>query len=347
MIKITSILRLLLFLCLLSSCSGSKDDTEIMNVELSTSKKAIIADGLDKAEFTVLLNGVDVTDDAKIYDADTDTALKFTHFSTEEAGVYKFYSVVNSVKSNIVTITSESGVTPIEYKRHIAIFKFTGTWCTFCPLAGTQIDYLLSKPKYTNGHVIAFHGGYEYEPMIIPETEILYKHFKLEGYPSASIDMRDKSNSTNMTTATRDAMDSSLTEYPAYFSVSVESKADENNKNVKVDVEVNSSVTDIYKVVLYVVENGLIYEQKLDGITDPNYKHNHVARRLVSKSVFGDSMGTVASGSKAKMSYDVELDSKWNVENLYMYALIISEKTGYIHNMAYCKAINGFMDSEE
>lgn len=67
----------------------------------------------------------------------------------------------------------------------------------------------------------------------------------------------------------------------------------------------------------------------------------------VSKSVFGDSMGTVASGSKAKMSYDVELDSKWNVENLYMYALIISEKTGYIHNMAYCKAINGFMDSEE
>ncbi len=85
----------------------------------------------------------------------------------------------------------------------------------------------------------------------------------------------------------------------------------------------------------------------MDGITDPNYKHNHVARRLVSKSVFGDSMGTVASGSKAKMSYDVELDSKWNVENLYMYALIISEKTGYIHNMAYCKAINGFMDSEE
>ena len=115
----------------------------------------------------------------------------------------------------------------------------------------------------------------------------------------------------------------------------------------EVSVSVNSSVTETYNVVIYVVENGLIYEQLILGYYDPTYRHDHVVRKLISKTVFGDSMGMIAAGTEAEKNYSIDIDSVWNTENLYVYALIIPDKTGYIHNLAYCSIIDGTMNTED
>ena len=347
--KLKNLIGLFFSLLLIISCSGETDENELIEIKLSAEKYEVISDGKDKVVFKVLLNGDDITDKVVIVNADTEQPVIDGSFSTLEPGVFKFYAVKGDIKSNYVTITAEKGESPIEYKRRMIVFKFTGTWCSFCPAGGNKIDYWLDKPKYSNGQVIAFHGGSDKEPMLIPETDYLFSQvFKFTGgYPAAAIDMRDKAESTNMSTAVQEGLDRSNNEFPAYFSVSVSSKTDDAKSIANVGVEVNSSVTDEYNVVVYVVENGLIYDQLMNGVTMKDYQHNHVVRRLVSKTVYGDSMGKVAAGSKAAKNYEIQLDSKWNPENLYIYALIISGKTGYIHNLAYCKVIDGFMNSED
>ena len=222
-------------------------------------------------------------------------------FMTASPGVYKFYALYNNHKNKCINITASAGECPIEYKRHIAVFKFTGTWCTFCPTGGTQIDFWLEKPKYSTGHVLAFHGGSDKEPMLIPETDYLFTQvIKFSGgYPAASIDMRDKAETSSMTSDVKTGLDRSLNEFPAYFSVNISSKINMEKTKAEVSVSVNSSVTETYNVVLYVVENGLIYEQLSLGYYDPTYRHDHVVRKLISQTVFGSSMGLIAAGTEA------------------------------------------------
>ena len=66
---------------------------------------------------------------------------------------------------------------------------------------------------------------------------------------------------------------------------------------------------------------------------------------MISTSVYGDVLGTVAAGNEAGKSFDFSVEKDWNLENLYVVVLAIDEH-GHVNNMAQCLVNGGKMEYE-
>lgn len=328
------------------ACSGSTDDDEkAVEVILTASAPKLIADGEDAVTFTVHQGGVDITQEATIRCVTLDNKTVGKTFTTTEDGVYEFEATFNGVVSDKVTLTATAPVVAAsKFVRRIAAMKFTGTWCSFCPSGGVILD-LLTKDggKYENvAYQLAFHQGDD--PMAIDETDKLASRFRVSSYPGLVVDMRDM---VELKTASkvRELFDRSLNEYPAHCGVAISSVVNEARTQATVTVKLTSETVEKYRLVLYVLEDGLKYRQFNSGIWNENYVHNHVVRERLSGSLDGDDIGIVNIDQEFTKTYTVDIKDAWNADKLSFYVMAMDE-AGYVNNVAVCKAVDGKMDYE-
>lgn len=74
------------------------------SVELVASKTSIKNNGTDKVTFTVLVNGIDKTSSATIYNATSNQYVSGNTFTSKNTGDYVFYATYNEVNSNNVSV---------------------------------------------------------------------------------------------------------------------------------------------------------------------------------------------------------------------------------------------------
>ena len=74
-------------------------------VLLTVEPASIVADGVEKAVFTLTQNDQPITE-YELYNADGDVKLDAKEFTTTEAGVYTFYALYNGEKSNSVEVAA-------------------------------------------------------------------------------------------------------------------------------------------------------------------------------------------------------------------------------------------------
>lgn len=327
------------------SCSGNSEDLE--QVVLSVSKNAILADGKDVIEFSVMYGGEDVTADAVIRSVTDGKTLDGSTFSTFKAGTYVFEASYSGSLSQQITVVANKALekpeTTSKFVRHICAMEFTGTWCAMCPDGMAKLNYLVDTKYKGIVYVMAFHvSSTDADPMEIKESLSLSNRFKVSGYPSCVVDMRDKTdlNISDM----RTSFNQSLENYPSHCGVAISSLYNKDASKAEVTVKVTSEKVASYRLVLYAVEDGLRYQQN-DGGLVRDYTHNHVVRKLLSASIDGDKLGQIAVNKEEVKKYTVDIDKAWNVENLSFYALVTDEN-GYVNNLAVCEAMNGNTDYE-
>ena len=73
-------------------------------VELVADKTVVKNNGTDKVTFTVLVDGVDMTNEAVIYNSTDDQNLESNEFAPENVGLYVFTAIYNGYNSNDVVI---------------------------------------------------------------------------------------------------------------------------------------------------------------------------------------------------------------------------------------------------
>ena len=79
--------------------------TDSEPVLLTVEPASIVADGVEKAVFTLTHNDQPITE-YELYNADGDVKLDAKEFTTTEAGAYTFYALYNGEKSNSVEVTA-------------------------------------------------------------------------------------------------------------------------------------------------------------------------------------------------------------------------------------------------
>ena len=344
-----NVYKILLLVCMCGigifwiSCSGNSDDSEETEVLLNVSKNTLIADGKDVITFTVTHAGVDITADAVIRSVMDGQILDGSTFSTSKVGMYAFEASYGKYVSKLITVIArEAPGTPSKFVRRICAMEFTGTWCAMCPAGMTRLNYLISSSYEGIVYMMAFHvNGSPADPMVIDQSSILSNKFGLSAYPSCVVDMRGKMGLSENYDVMRSVFNESLDNYPAYCGVGIQSQYD---GQATVTVKVKSEKDAEYRLILYAVENGLKYQQN-DGGIYRDYTHNHVVRKLLSASVDGDKLGQIAAGMEKRIEYTVIMDEGWKAENISFYALV-TDKNGYVNNLAVCKAINGDTDYE-
>lgn len=342
--KIFYILACTLFAGFAAGCSGSEENGTASKLTLEVDKTSITADGADKCVFTVKMDG-EAVEDAAIWQIGTpDLKLGGYEFTTATAGSYTFEARYNGATSERVTVNAtepEVPAGPEKYYRKVVVMKLTGVKCQQCPKADQSLLTLVSRIP-DRVVLMSFHGYSADDPMNVDVTQTLYSRFGITGYPGAIVDLRTRPGHTGEAPYTfcKEAIEVSCNEYPATCGLRVDSKIE--NGKIDFTVGVTSNTGGNYRLGVFVMEDGIIYPQDMDGMTNENYRHDHTVRRMVSKTLDGDSLGKLEADKEVTRTFSVELDKDWNADNLYIVAFA-QDPYGYINNVVECEA-NGSTD---
>ena len=257
---------------------------------------------------------------------------------SEKDGQY----VCNNVNECALGSSSDYAYRPAsQFVRNVCLMEFTDASCSFCPDASRYIDRNILG-KYDNVHLMAFHEKDQWKS---DQFATLFSKFRFSGTPAAAVDMRRGiSLESGNRAAVNEAIAESESDYPAYCAVALLSSVDGQGQ-ARINIKVKSEKQADLDLAVYVVEDGIIGEQLDGSLTEKNYYHQFVVRRMLSATVYGDDLGKIAPGQEMSKDYTLSCSSDWNKEKTYVYALVL-DSDGYVNNMQVCLLDGGSADYE-
>ena len=343
-------------LTVLYSCSGNVDTASLPVLQASDTEVDLASE--TEVTFTVTYNGDDVTSSSEIFASIPTEELDGSVFRPLNTGTVVFYAKYNGLNSNEVTVNVIDSDPDIEsrYRKHTCVMEFTGASCAFCPAGYDNMMLQLSKPAFAKYkeqiHICAFHSEeMGVDSLAIPATMDVKGMFKGLDLPSFAIDMRDAGGlNSDGISSFNTALKASLEEHQAYCGVAVSSVLGTDGKTADVTVKVASGYTAEYRVVLLVVQTGIVGYQKHGTYGELDaYTHNHVVRRVVTEytnTFTGEKLtadGKIAAGDEKSKTWTIALADEWVLENTEIYALVLGPD-GYVNNMNVCHIDGGSSD---
>lgn len=326
----------------LFSCQDPVEQVVEAEPVLEADKTSFMADGIDEVTFTVTLDGDDVTSRSQI--SVDDVVFRGNVFSTSDPGTYAVKAVCDGRESNTVVLEAiEVETVESQFVKNVAVFEFTGAWCTFCPSGYSNMNFVISRSDAYKEtvHIMAFHSAGEgVDELAIEETDKIMADMKIgTGFPSFLIDLRTGGGLSDGN-AFRSSLVEAFEQYPSHCGVALDSHIADGK--IKVKAKLHSEKTSSYRIAVFVVEDNVKYYQKDGSLTHDSYNHRHVVRRIVSSSYKGDRLGDVKAGEEVSKEYETNVDPAWNADNVYIYALAIDDK-GFVNNLCICP-LNGNKD---
>lgn len=282
--KILKFLFLSILFVGLYSCSSTEDggDAAVVNSITITPSMESQTVG-NEITFVVKTDAnVDVTSAATI--AIGNTVVTNGTFSTSTPGNYTV-TANYSGKSASTTVSFVEGPS-ISFTKRVLIEDYTGTWCGYCPRVSQGLDLVAAQTD--KAVPVAIHRGND--PYNFSAAGVLENLIGLQGYPTAMLNrMTDwaypEPNNVNQVVALTDG---TLPKVGMAMTATVSG----GNVNLTVKAKFGKAMTGT-KLVVYVLENGLIYDQVNytsyfgGGSTIPGFTHNHVLRATYT-NILGD-----------------------------------------------------------
>ncbi|MBR5567447.1 MAG: Omp28-related outer membrane protein [Bacteroidales bacterium] len=333
------------------SCSGTVDDSSLPVLTASDAEIDLATE--TQTVFTVTYNGVDVTSQSEIFTS-AGARIEGNTYSPEAEGSETFYAVYSAMESNTVSVTVINTDVKVEskYKRHVFVAEFTGASCSWCPKGYDNMMGQLSKPWASDLksriHIAAFHSEeMGTDTLAIPATMHVKDLFGGLDLPSYAVDLRDAGGLTSDGVAEfGTSVKASFNEYTPHCGVAVSSALASDGKTAEIKVKVASELTAEYRVVVLVLQDGIVGYQKHGDYGELNdYIHKHVVRQVVTSYVgtfTGEKLtsdGRISAGQEAEKTWTVDVDGRWVLANTKIYALAL-DSNGYVNNMNVC-AIEG------
>lgn len=314
--KTNALLLLVLTLCTYS-CSS---DYEILD---SFQSIILTADSSSKVigepiTFTVKDNDGDIlTEEAVIYV--NDQAIEGSVFTSETIGDFEVTAMYSSVSSEPVMINFHDG-SQINFRKRVLIEDYTGTWCGYCPRVAEGIE--LVKNQTQDVVPVAIHRASlsptdpSYDPYTFDSSE-LENIINVPGYPKGMLNRMtqwgfpEPSNVSQVITLTQGANPK--------LGLALTTSVENGTINVSVNTKFSSDFTNL-KLVVYVLENGLIHEQHnytsyyggVDLIED--FEHNHVLRACLTP-LLGEAINSSETTSGNVFTKTFSTGVPANVEN--------------------------------
>ncbi len=203
------------------------------------------------------------------------------------------------------------------YRRSIAM-RFTATWCGYCPTMASSIDEAI---KGLPGRIIPFtlHATSSEGGLAYTGTNNFSSLYQISGYPTGI--MNGYADIANYPVATASQMfmgvateaitlQPSKTNIGGFVSVS--------SSNVDVNLTVATKEAGTYKISVFLLEDGIVYNQSSGG---SNYVHNYVVRKEMT-GIYGDEFTATANGHQ-DFHYNIAIPSSIkDAANLHVVAYV-------------------------
>ena len=343
----STILPIVMILCLamLSSCSGNSDETENGGTDdgilrITADKTAIQADGVEKVTFTVKLGTKDVSEESTMNlilvkeSGEENLDYGVRAFSTSVPGTYvfkaRYYEGKAMVSENEVTVQVAPVSGGTSYYHKLLGMQFTSVGCQACPALSTTLKAIQTEQPGRLA-IASFHmdfGGMT-DPMSTAATNNYRTNIlgNFSGLPRFFYNLRKGTKEMiSIKSQIEEELQKELSNYPASCGVAVESVYNAYDRTVKITGKLTSNVTNTYRCLIYLVEDGIKYFQT-NGAND--YTHNNVVRAVVSTSLNGDRFnGEVNAGVESTMQRSYQLEPGWNVDNMRVIVSMLTTLDG-------------------
>ena len=254
--------------------------------------------------------------------------------------------------------SSQEVVIPDVYTKKVLVEDYTGTWCGYCPGMNNVLNHFTSYS--TNVIPVAIHC--DDDPYQFQFQAQLQAVYETTGLPKAQID-RINPLQLYVENYVIDYCGTQATYYQeliqpylnetAPLGLSIDSEL--NGNNLQFEVKVGFVVDEIpnAKLVVYLLEDGLIYNQVnyFAGTGDPEcpysnspqniaeFEHNHVLKKVFT-DVFGDEIpaSDISSNALYTKSFNVNLPN--NIEdnqNLSLVAFVMGNENNEVINVQYAQ----------
>jgi Outer membrane protein Omp28 len=239
-------------------------------------------------------NGTDHTAEARFFADGEEIA-----GSTLTSDVLKTYVVVakyGGLSSEPLTVTFGDG-SELNFRKRLLIEDYTGTWCGYCTRVAWAIE--LVKAQTEDVVPVAIHrpssnpSSGNYDPYNY-DASTLESTLSAVGYPKGYLNRRRRWNNPEPNNVAQ-AIALTQGENPK-LGLALSPVVADGNITLDVNVKFSKDFTGL-KLVVYVLENGLHYEQhnyteyydSVDVIED--WEHNHVLRACLT-DIMGDAISS-------------------------------------------------------
>ena len=256
-----------------------------------------------------------------------------------------FYQIV---QNEDVTVTF-SDINPDEVYRKILLEEFTGHRCTNCPQGHQTLESL--HQQYGDTLVtVGIHYGALAKPFGSMfsydfRTEVgnqIGDAFSIDGIPAAIVNRMDKSGGwprEQWASVLRDVDRSKVS-----AAVQLINEYDVASKTLKANVKVTTlkAIDHQLRLILFVVEDGIVKPQK-DGNQDiENYVHNHVLRCALTDAFgFVLTNGSWNPGDSETYAASISFDGHdWIPENCQVVAALLDPITSEVLQVEKANVVN-------
>lgn len=331
-------------------CSCTVDNPEVVpegTLRIFADKTEITADGVDQVTFRVMYGSEEVTAKKTMTitvngkDSQYDLPAGAGSFSTAVAGTYTFtatyYYGGDIVTDNSVTVEATKVQTGKYYQKLLAM-QFTSTLCPSCPSLSSTLKSI-SKNYPDRMSVVAFHvSAMGTDPMHIKMCDTFFKSVSdSDGLPAFAFNVRKNTEHIiSEYNKIENELKRQLRDYPATCGVALESSV--SGSNADITVKITSEVASKVKYHIFLVEDGLDYDQlgSYGG-----YVHDNVLRVCKSDSVWGTNLNSgkaLEPGIEYTVQASISLEADWKVANMRVVALAMTSSDG---GMTYgCNNLN-------
>lgn len=284
------LLHILLAFLPVLSCVGQKDDP-VPELRLMADLTALNVTAGESATFTVYSGAEDVTAFAAIRNVTDGTDLEGNVFAPTEAGEWSFVATLDGAESEPLAVTAiEIADEGKDFFRRSLVLDFTGTWCVNCPKMEAAIEETMEARP---GRIVPVSVHcMSIDPMYVkPLSDDLVKKFKVEGYPSAVVDLDPESLITKQSPELLQShIDRLLEARGPAAGIRVESTVNEGGFTLKAEMKAVRDGT--YTLAVLVLEDGTVAAQT-GGTTD--YVHNNILRSWTEGESLNVKEGDTAS----------------------------------------------------
>lgn len=284
-----NIILLLIASFFFSACSSEYEILKSVESVILTADRSARQVG-EPITFTVKDNtGADLTSQAVFFvdgeEIDSNT------FTSENVGNFQVHAEYLGVDSNPVPVRFHDG-SETNFVKRVLIEDYTGTWCGYCPRVAYGIELATHPDQDPNHKVIpvAIHrpssnqASLSYDPYNFPAAAELEAVIDLSGYPTAKL---NRLTSWQTPEPENIAQAIGLTQGESKMDLAMDTEVNNGTINLNVNVKFSNNFNNL-KLVVYVLENGLIYEQHnyttyYDGVDVlEDHVHNHVLRAVLT-----------------------------------------------------------------
>lgn len=332
--------NLILLLVTVLLIAGCATDYEILpsNGSISLTADSSVKIIGSTMTFTVKSNeGQDLTADAEFYV--DNVKIEGNTYTSDVVGTHVVTATYYSVTSSPLTITFHDG-SEINFRKKMLIEDYTGTWCGFCPRVAWAIE--LVHQQTDDAIAVAIHGPSSdpsnagYDPYNF-DAKVLTDLLNFSGYPQGYLNRMTRwkalqPNNINQAIALTQGENPKM-------GLAITSTVEGGNINMDVNVQFGKDFGNKLRLVVYVVENGLIYEQHnytdyYDGVdVIEDFEHNHVLKACLTQ-LLGDDI----DGAQTKLAqtytrnFAVAVPANIaNADNIEFIAFVVDENNNVVN----------------